>query len=309
MQALRALTALSLVPAYALVFAHLLMGDETMWIGIFHAATGYWAPLLGVPLLAAIGLGAPRVAGAALPPVAMALLWLLPGTLASGSDAQPTLRVVSSNVLMVNADPQGLVAEVFSTQADVVLFQEYSPRFSASAAHHSEQDYPFAFERPAEHSFGYAVFSRFPLEDLEEIPLEGVTLLEFTVRTPEGPVRMANIHALPPVSGNVELWHAELQALGERYAQTQGPLVVAGDLNATRHHPSFQHLLQRGDLQDAHAEVGRAHATTWPNGLFGLVPGLRLDHVLVRDLEVVAVREGRAVGTDHNPVIADLSLR
>lgn len=310
MRTFRALTALSLIPAYLLASAHLALGDEGAFIGIFHAATGYWAPLLALPLIAALLARAPRIAAAAAPPVLLAMSWLLPGTLGprAGAQGPATLRVLSSNVLMVNPDPAGLLEEVFGSGADVVVLQEYSPRFSAEAAQHSEA-YPYALERPAEHSFGYAVFSRFPLDDVEETPLEGVTLLEFTVRTPEGPVRMANVHALPPISGNAALWHAELDALGARYAATEGPLVLAGDLNATRHHPSFARLLDRTGLADAHAEVGRAAATTWPNGLFGWVPGLRLDHVLVRGLEVVDVWEGRPIGTDHNPVIADLVLR
>ena len=58
------------------------------------------------------------------------------------------------------------------------------------------------------------------------------------------------------------------------------PLVVAGDLNADRHHPLFEGLLTQG-LRDAADERGRGLSRTWPQRW----PLLALDHVLVRDVE------------------------
>jgi endonuclease/exonuclease/phosphatase (EEP) superfamily protein YafD len=86
-----------------------------------------------------------------------------------------------------------------------------------------------------------------------------------------------------------------------------GPLIVAGYLNATSHAAAFERLVDIG-LRDVHDHLGRGLATTWPNGVFSL-PNLRLDHVLVTDeLVPLAVREGIGEGSDHRPVIVDLAL-
>ena len=58
----------------------------------------------------------------------------------------------------------------------------------------------------------------------------------------------------------------------------------------------------------AHDALGRGLATTWPNGLFP-VPPLRLDHVLASaDVVPVAVREGIGAGSDHRPVVVDVTI-
>jgi endonuclease/exonuclease/phosphatase (EEP) superfamily protein YafD len=88
----------------------------------------------------------------------------------------------------------------------------------------------------------------------------------------------------------------------------RGALVVAGDFNATRHHPSFRRFLSDG-MADAHEERGRGWAATWPQNRRPLPPLMRLDHVLVSpDVEVRSIREGLGQGSDHRPIIADLVL-
>jgi endonuclease/exonuclease/phosphatase family metal-dependent hydrolase len=85
-------------------------------------------------------------------------------------------------------------------------------------------------------------------------------------------------------------------------------VVVAGDLNADRDHAVFRRLLDAG-LRDAHDEVGRGLARTWPARL----PLLHLDHVLVRDSDDVRlvpleVREVAVPGSDHRGVVADVAV-
>ncbi|MCO4744083.1 MAG: endonuclease/exonuclease/phosphatase family protein [Proteobacteria bacterium] len=290
---------------WALSVAHLSFGDGSALLAAFHASTGWWASVAVLPVMGAWMLGRHLLALAGVVPAVLGLWWVLPGTLGAGPDVEANLRVVSSNVLMVNAVPEELLAELFAYEPDVVVLQEYSPQFEA-AADPFRNAYPYSFEASAEHSFGYAVFSRLPIERVLEVEVKGVTVLEADIEVNGRTVRFANVHALPPIRGGlVADWHAELAELSRRYANHGGALVLAGDLNATRHHPSFQSLLKKADLVDGHAAVGRAAARTWPYG--GTLPPLvRLDHVLVKGVVAVDVSEGHPVGTDHTPIIADL---
>jgi endonuclease/exonuclease/phosphatase (EEP) superfamily protein YafD len=60
---------------------------------------------------------------------------------------------------------------------------------------------------------------------------------------------------------------------------------------------------------DAWEVAGRGFGFTWPNGVFPLPP-IRLDHVFVsRELAVVGARVGEGSGSDHRPVIVEISRR
>jgi endonuclease/exonuclease/phosphatase (EEP) superfamily protein YafD len=117
-------------------------------------------------------------------------------------------------------------------------------------------------------------------------------------------VRVLAAHPLPPVWVLHDLWRGSLQDLAREVEQVDLPVVVAGDLNADRDHAVFRDLLQTG-LRDAHDARGRGLVRTWP----AAAPLLHLDHVLVRDLEVVQVGEAQVPGSDHKAVVADIAVR
>ena len=79
----------------------------------------------------------------------------------------------------------------------------------------------------------------------------------------------------------------------------------AGDLNLTPWAPEFSSLLARGNLRDTGPYRGLL--ATW----FSRLPfvGLLIDHVLVSpDIGILANRVGADLGSDHLPVIADLTV-
>jgi endonuclease/exonuclease/phosphatase (EEP) superfamily protein YafD len=294
---------------WVLVAARLALGDATAPTAALHATTGWWGLGTLVVLGACVRVGRWLLSFVALLPTLVWLGWVVPGTLGARAVPDgPALDIVSANVLMVNPDPVALLDELFSGDPDLVVLQEYSPRFAALAGPW-RQTHPYVLERPEEHSFGWAVFSRWPMDDVEESDLAGVPLVAFTVKVDGRPVRVYAVHTLPPIhDAQTRRWQAQLAALAERAAAEPGPLVIAGDLNATRHHPSFRRLLEASGLCDAHAEVGRAAATTWPNGRFPFPP-LRLDHLLLGgDVAAEEVLEGSGIGSDHRPVRARLRL-
>jgi endonuclease/exonuclease/phosphatase family metal-dependent hydrolase len=145
------------------------------------------------------------------------------------------------------------------------------------------------------------VFSRIPA-DIAAVDLLGVPMGVVTLEVGR-PIELLAVHTLPPRTAELaQEWQAQMRLLADWPCD-----ILAGDLNATRHHPSYRRLLAAG-LRDAHAEVGRASASTWPMRAFPLPP-MRLDHVLVGDgIGVAAVWELPANGSDHAPVVADLRV-
>ncbi len=244
--------------------------------------------------------------------VACHVVWVAPSlvpTIGSADEGAPTVRVVTANLLGVNDQPDALLAELMDLDADVLVLEEVSPRWVhrlESPAARAAFPHRDVFVRPD--SFGIAILSRLPLARSELVDLEGVPMIDATVTVGERSVRVIGVHTLPPVDSDyAATWRAQLARLADHVAGIDGPLVVAGDLNATTHAAGVLRLRALG-LADAHDALGRGLATTWPNGLF-ILPPLRLDHVLVSpELRPVAVREGVGAGSDHQPVIVDLAL-
>ena len=225
--------------------------------------------------------------------------------------AGPRLRVVSSNLEYPRRDSTPLGRELAAFEPDVLLLQELSPEHLTmikSAGAFDPFPYSYVDARPG--SFGGGIWSRFPLSEGETWQVAGVPLVRATIDVDGTRVRVFDVHLKAPTRPRwVPVWKAQLAALATDAAAHGGPVIMAGDYNATYGHAPFRRLLAVG-LRDAHTEAGRGLATTWPVNNPLLPPLFRLDHVLVsREFEVLAAREGRGPGTDHRPVVADLVLR
>ncbi len=85
-----------------------------------------------------------------------------------------------------------------------------------------------------------------------------------------------------------------------------GPLVVAGDFNATMQHPRLRAFAKHAGLTEAHQAVGRGLVTTWPLHRRAVPPFMRLDHVFTRGLAVAGAGEFSIPGSDHRGTVADL---
>ena len=163
---------------------------------------------------------------------------------------------------------------------------------------------------PRPGSRGTGLWSRWPLVPLPPVP----NLTSATPRArvePLGglPVRLTAVHPRAPVRGHEDIWRRELAVIKQTLAAVDGPQVVAGDFNATRDHRPFRELLGAGfvDCADASRNLSWP-GFTWPTA-GGMLPVMRLDHVLVsRTATVRMTRALRVPGTDHHGVLVDIEF-
>jgi endonuclease/exonuclease/phosphatase (EEP) superfamily protein YafD len=280
--------------------------DSTFPLVVAHALAGYlWLTVAPLVLWSAVASSRRRV-GAAVFLFACTLAWVMPGHIPTPPQGESSLRLASANVLMIHRDPDRVITDLVAQHPDLIVLQEISHEW-ADAIERSAAlaPWPHRMIYAQLGSFGVAVLSKVPLtmtvEDLAGVPMAKVALTMDGQR-----IDVYNVHTLPPRSGEyTAIWSEQMAILADRVRTSPVPVILAGDFNATRHHPSYTRLTQSG-LYDAHARVGRASAKTWPNGIFP-VPSLRLDHVLVSDgITVHDVREGPANGSDHKPLFVDL---
>ncbi|MTI45493.1 endonuclease/exonuclease/phosphatase family protein [Roseibium hamelinense] len=114
------------------------------------------------------------------------------------------------------------------------------------------------------------------------------------------------LHPLPPLSPRFyDQQEAILARLSVELDAADGPVIVAGDFNATPWSPLFKRLLRSTGLE--RVDCGGFLRPTWLSTTPGL--GLPLDHILLRgDIVETGCAVGPLSGSDHAPVRADLNL-
>ena len=176
--------------------------------------------------------------------------------------------------------------------------------------------------------------SRFPIIDtkvMDRSALERVHVDEdlgiggtgdvarYTLQTPSGPVSVTNLHLETARKGleslrseSVDFYRMEsntaLRAIESKLARKwvdggAGPTIVAGDFNTPVESRIFQSYW--GDLTDAWSRAGFGFGMTKNNGWIRI----RIDHVLSGPgWHVDSIAIGRDIGSDHLPLIVDLTL-
>ncbi len=228
---------------------------------------------------------------------------------ATAPRAATDLTVLSANLEFGRADAAAVVAHVRAHRVDLLAAQELTPAAVARLdAAGLATLLPYSELSAQDGSTGTGLWSRYPLTDGH--PLAGYVAapVEATLTLADGrTVTVLSVHPQAPwPPGRAGQWARELAAIGRVVTATAGPLVVAGDFNATRDHRAFRRLLTHG-VADAADQAGAGWLWTFPAGHW-YPPLAGLDHVLTRG--IVARRVTRLVtpGTDHRSLLAVLAV-
>ncbi|MEW1719585.1 endonuclease/exonuclease/phosphatase family protein [Streptomyces sp. NPDC093109] len=231
---------------------------------------------------------------------------------ASDGPAPTHLRVLTSNVEF-GQGTLGLIDTIRREKPDLVFVQECEfvcARLLADRI--PAKDYPYRNVVKASRAEGSAILSVFPLTDAAGV--EGTLAMPgSTARIGGRTVHLQLAHPLPPIPGMVDDWRTELGRIRTYAAAAReagGPVIVAGDFNATRDHAAFRALLKSGGLRDSALLAGEGRTPSWPAG----VPrplGAQIDHVLVsgEDFSVRSARFIDLADTDHRSLLVGLDLR
>jgi len=236
--------------------------------------------------------------------------------------AGPVLRLMTANLLAGRATAEALVDLASRKQADVVFVQELTDGGADRLKRAGLTDLLPHTIRPvtAPGRLGTGIYSRnlvsaeLPASDLNPVPPGSAPLSAarciVQLDLPSGQsVRLACIHAQPPKPpwspAATARWRDQLSALT---APGEGPVILAGDFNATLDHASFRRLLDLG-YADAASQAGRGLVMTWGPRPHRQPALLAIDHVLVdRRCAVLATSAHLLPGSDHRAVYAEIRL-
>ncbi|MFN8022795.1 MAG: endonuclease/exonuclease/phosphatase family protein [Acidimicrobiales bacterium] len=247
----------------------------------------------------------------------LVLLWLMapvvwhddPPAIVEGS---PRLTIAAGNVFYQTTRADDVVASLMATDADVLAVTEFSVDVQAAFERAgSTERYPFqAGEAPGDRN-GVAIYSRFPIVDRQVTRLGDGLTVDATIDVDGTPLRVVVVHPLPGTDGaSLSSWFGDLRALRDVFDPTADdgpPTMVVGDFNATRWHPAFRELLDRG-WHDAHEMLGRGFSRSWPTDL-GVPPLVRIDHALLDDrVSPVQVHDVDLPGSDHRGLVLEVAV-
>lgn len=219
----------------------------------------------------------------------------LPSWAATGD----TLKVLSANVYEHNQESDRAVKALLAEHADVMIVVEITPSFRRAMENAGvDESYPFqVFAPPDPQLVTEAIYSRRPFRDVDEVTVSRAQFESATVGLGSTGLSLTAVH-VDSARVDGDEWEAELTQLARVAESTPGPLMLAGDFNATRWNPQFGALLDAG-LADAHEARGKGLSFSWPAGAFR-VPLMRLDHALVNHhVAVLGVHDFSVPGSDH----------
>jgi endonuclease/exonuclease/phosphatase (EEP) superfamily protein YafD len=253
----------------------------------------------GIAVAAAVGFGVSIVP--LLPYVASE-----PVSAAVAMTSEETFRLVSFNVWFRNPDMARVANYIETSQADAVVLLELTPPQAEMLA-------PLLPTYPHYHidssRMGAAVFTKWPVISAESVPLSqgGAVAARLMLDWRGTPVNVLGVHLNWPLGPrNSEFRNQELSSLVAFSKAQRGPLLVAGDFNLTPWSKYFSDALEQSGLHDA--ALGFGLTRSWPSQFAPV--GIRIDHCLLsRHWQATATSIGPSLGSDHLPLVADVSLR
>ena len=273
-----------------------------------------YAALLGFCFIAALLLRAGLLAALLLPALLANLFLLAPFFLPRSDPAAATegaspraLSVMALNVYMDNEDYGAIGDLLREERADVVMLSENKPALMRALGETVGDLYPHVYDESTRGTYGLALLSRYPFSEVKNVSLggRGRRVIEVTLAEP-APVTLFGVHPLPPLGSR---WAArrndELAAIGALVRRATNPVILLGDFNASPWSHPIEQLTATTSLRFANLGFGVRPTWSYRSPLLSAP----IDHIFVSPTwRVATYRVGREVGSDHLPVIAELTL-
>jgi endonuclease/exonuclease/phosphatase (EEP) superfamily protein YafD len=221
------------------------------------------------------------------------------------------VRVVSANLRYGRADAAAVVR--LAQHADILAVQELTPGKAEQITAGIDETLPHRFLRAREGPAGVGIWSRYPLTPGDDYDEFWLGLITARVDVPGAPTEttVVTTHLSAPWPEPIRGWRDDLARLRvlltEIAASADGPVILAGDLNATPDVLEFRRLLRNG-YRDAAEQAGAGLTRTHPADVRRLPPLFAVDHVLTRCCTATSVRTVNTAGSDHRALAAVIAI-
>lgn len=218
------------------------------------------------------------------------------------------LKILHSNVNTANIHYQQLIGLIKQENPDIVVVQEASSIWINQLAS-IKNIYPYKKAVPRNDNFGIAMFSKYSLDEIQEIywGTSNLPSLKANFTISGQSVTLITSHPLPPISNEFYISrNTQLNEIAKASKKVSKPLILIGDLNVTMWSTDYE-VLERGTgLRNARKGFGIL--ATWSTNLpFMMIP---IDHCLLSsEFKVDSINTAQDVGSDHLPLVVTLRLK
>lgn len=218
------------------------------------------------------------------------------------------LRLLFAHLDRTSADYEAVASLVRKEAPDIVMFNEVSSAWLAGLAPLNEA-YPHRVAVPRDDEHGVAVLSRLPLGETVTSTIGSAALPAIVTQAMLDDIPISLLTAHPPMPSTAELAaerNRQFDQLATLARSRKAPEILCADLSTGPWSPYFVDLLDGTGLRNARQSFGIQ--ATW-NANWPRLMTLPIDHCLTSpDIAVRSLRRGPRVGSDHLPLIADLSV-
>lgn len=213
------------------------------------------------------------------------------------------VKVVSANLLFSNPTPHAAVEALISSHPDVLVTVE-TPVSMVDSLLRAGFIHAARGSSRGEHIH---IWSKYPSASLPGLVLNDRELPVARIDLPMGKVTVVGVHLMSPTSDvSFSRWRSNWERLSPLLRSLEGPVVVAGDFNASRVHGKMRDLAR--DFGVTSSSPLDMFAPTWPTAPYRGWPSalqiLDLDHILVQSLASDRFSRLTIPGSDHLGVSA-----
>lgn len=219
-------------------------------------------------------------------------------------------RIMFYNMYVGNTHYEEIAKMVEHVNPDVVIFEEVEGVAYNKLKDELSDTYEFSgFRKGPLDYFDIAYFSKTEPYGMgvHYLSDEKIPTIDLFFIGEKGPYHVFGVHTRAPTNGPRAIVRNEhLAALAELTRKTGGTVIAGGDFNITPWSPYWRKFAKYNGLLEARR--GMALAASWPEWLPGKLR-IPIDHILVSPgVNVLGVGVGEATGSDHLPIVADISL-
>jgi endonuclease/exonuclease/phosphatase (EEP) superfamily protein YafD len=216
----------------------------------------------------------------------------------------PTTRVIWANLLRRQDSLDAIAALARAERADIVALTELPPD-RVDAVRRAFPDFAcFVADAEATSPTATLIASRLPCTAGGAAP---TTIRPYAAQYADiGEIRFAAVHGRPPWNNERTRDRDTVNLAGARALSGRPHGVLVGDFNAA---PWSPHMLDLRRMGLRRASCGGPVTRTWRSTQFPYY-ALPIDHVLAtQSVLITSCRVGAGIGSDHFPLIFDVSLR
>jgi len=238
------------------------------------------------------------------------------------ADGRPTYKLMTHNIFGLNYDMARVKAVVEAERPDIIALQEYFGEQSSELHPLLQDQYPYFAQCRGGKRANIAIYSKLPFAEAEESGAcpndaygkQRTARILATFTQPDGSdFSVLTTHLDWPVP--VMRQSKQCEELTGAVNDTEGPLLVVGDVNSTPWSYAMRDFATRTMLDRQTRNVVTfpmrftAPHRLFPDGLMETMPVLPLDHVLTRGgVAVYDVHAGTDTGSDHLPIFVTFSV-